>query len=265
MTKEREMHMRGIQVDLTGLRALVTGGSRGIGEAVARALAASGAAVVVNYKRSEAAAQAIVRDLQARGNRAVAIRADVSDPAQAENLVRQAEQALGATIDILVNNAGSPVGQASIEEMPVELWNAGLALNLTSAMVCARAVIPGMKARGWGRIVNVSSISARSGGGPGGSHYAAAKAGIDSLTRSLAKELGAHGITVNGVAPGVILTEIHEKFNTPETLEQLRQATLLKHLGHVDDIAGAVLFLVSDAAAYVTGETIAINGGLRLD
>ena len=149
--------------------------------------------------------------------------------------------------------------------MTLELWNKVLAVNLTSAMVCSKCVIPGMKQKGWGRIINISSISARSGGGPGGSHYASAKAGMNSFTKSLAKAFGPYGITANGVAPGVILTELHERFSTKEGLEQLKEMTPLGFLGQPEDVAGAVLFLASDSASYITGETIAVNGGLRMD
>ena len=140
-----------------------------------------------------------------------------------------------------------------------------LTLNLTAAMVCSREVIAGIKAAGWGRIINIGSISGRSGGGPGYAHYAAAKAGIISLTKSLAKELGPHGATVNAISPGVVMTEIHETHNTPESLEQLRRQTLLGRLGQPADIAGVAVFLCSDDAAYITGADIAVNGGLRLD
>ena len=149
--------------------------------------------------------------------------------------------------------------------MPLELWNQVLALNLTSAMVCSKCVIPGMKKSRWGRIISISSISAHSGGGPGGSHYAASKAGMSSLTKSLAKELGAYGITANSVDPGVILTDMHRKFSTSQSLEQLAKTTPLGYLGEPEDIAGSILFLTSDSASYITGATIAVNGGLRMD
>jgi NAD(P)-dependent dehydrogenase (short-subunit alcohol dehydrogenase family) len=149
--------------------------------------------------------------------------------------------------------------------MSIELWRDVLDLNLTSVLVCCREVLAGMKEQGWGRIINISSISGRSGGGPGGSHYAAAKAAVNSLTKSLAKEGGEYGITANAVSPGVIFTEIHQKHTPPETLEQLRKNTLLKRIGQPEDIAGAVAFLASNDAGYITGEHLAVNGGLRLD
>lgn len=259
------MEGRRITVDLTDKIVLVTGGAKGIGEAISNNFATSGASVAVNYNTSAVQAEAMVREFQADGVQAVAIQANVSDARQVESLISRTQKALGGAIDILVNNAGSQIKQSSIEEMPVELWHEVLDLNLTSAMICSKCVIPGMKDRGWGRIINISSISAHSGGGPGGSHYAAAKAGMSSLTKSLAKELAAYGITANSIDPGVILTEMHQKFNTPEKLEQLRKTTPVGYLGQPEDVAGAVLFLASDSASYVTGATIAVNGGLRMD
>lgn len=256
---------RHIKLDLQGKTALVTGGAKGIGKAISILLAANGADLAVNYNTSAESAKVLVEEFIANGNQAVAIQADVSIPQQCERLVKEAQEALGATIDILVNNAGSQIRQSVIREMPVELWNQVLALNLTSAMICSKCVIPGMKKSGWGRIINISSISAYSGGGPGCSHYAASKAGMSSLTKSLAKEVAPHGITANSVDPGVILTQLHQEFNTPENLEQLKKTTPLGYLGQPEDISGAVLFLASDSAAYITGATIPVNGGLRMD
>ena len=254
-----------IQLDLSGHRALVTGGSRGIGESIVRALGDSGAAVAINYCRSARHAEQLAEELHSQGKKAASIQADVSEEKQCVDLIHKAAAALGGPIDILVNNAGGPTQLCSLEEMPVELWRDVLALNLTAAMVCAREVIAGMKAAGWGRIINIGSISGRSGGGPGYAHYCAAKAGIGSLARSLAKELGPYGVTVNTISPGVVMTDIHETHNTPSSLEQLRQQTLLGRLGEPADIAGTAVFLCSDDAAYITGADIAVNGGLRLD
>lgn len=122
-----------------------------------------------------------------------------------------------------------------------------------------------IKANGWGRIINIASIAGRSGGGPGLSHYAAAKAGVILLTKSLARELGEHGATANSISPGVIMTELHQNYDTPEVLEQLRQRTLLKRLGEPAEVAGVVVFLCSDDAAYITGADLPVNGGMRLD
>lgn len=254
-----------IHLDLSAHRALVTGGARGIGESIALALGECGASVVINYRNSTQQAEQLAKKLTSRGQRAVAVQADVSDEKQCVDLVRRSAESLGGPVDILVNNAGGPIRLSPLEQMPLELWQNVLMLNLTAAMVCSREVIAGMKAAGWGRIINIGSISGRSGGGPGYAHYAAAKAGIGSLTKSLAKELGPHGATVNAISPGVVMTDIHETHNTPESLEQLRRQTLLGRLGEPADVAGVAVFLCSDDAAYITGADIAVNGGLRLD
>ncbi len=259
------MDKRLIRVDLAGRTALVTGGAKGIGRAVATALAENGANVVVNYLSSREQAEELVRGIAAHGGKATAFNADVSSGEDVERLFQRAEEYLGGPVDILVNNAGTQVKLSTIEGMTLELWERVIAINLTSAMLCSRRAIPGMKRKGWGRIVNISSISARSGGGPGGAAYASAKGGMSSLSKALAKELGRAGITSNAVAPGVILTEMHEKFSTKESLEQLKTSILVGRHGEPADVAGAVLFLVSDSASYITGETIAVNGGLRLD
>jgi len=254
-----------VHVDLSGKNALVTGGARGIGAAISTALAENGASVAINFHTSEQHASALAERLRGDGNRVLAIRADITAPADIERMFGEAQDRLGEAIDILVNNAGTQIALASVEEMPLEVWSQSLALNLTGAMLCCQRAIPGMKRNAWGRIINISSISARSGGGPGGTSYAASKGGLSTFTKGLAKELGPAGITVNALAPGVILTQIHEKFSTRETLDQLKKMTPLGRLGQPEDVAGAVLFLASDSASYITGETLAVNGGLRMD
>lgn len=254
-----------IKVNLEGKIALVTGGAKGIGKAISTALAANGAGISVNYLSSQREANELVEQFRANGIKAVAVKADIAVPEETERLVRETEETMGGHIDILVNNAGTQVALSSIENMSLSLWAKALAINLTGAMICSKCVIPSMKQKGWGRIINISSISARSGGGPGGAHYASAKGGLSAFTKGLAKELGTTGITVNAIAPGVILTEMHEKFSTKESLELLKRQIPLGRLGQPEDITGAVLFLVSDSASYITGETIAVNGGLRMD
>ena len=253
--------MNNVRVNLKGKTALVTGGAKGIGAAISIALAQNGATVIVNYLNSSRRAQDL---MQACPGIKLAVKADVSEPADVERMMAQIKNQIG-DIAILVNNAGNQVALSSVEEMPLDLWKKVFDINLTSCLVCSKLAIPGMKKRGWGRIINISSISARSGGGPGGSHYASSKGAMSTFTKGLAKELGSAGITVNAVAPGVILTELHEKFSTKESLENLRKMTPLARLGVPEDVAGAVLFLASDSAAYITGETISINGGLRMD
>lgn len=252
-----------LRVDLRGRRALVTGGATGIGRAIGTALIDSGAAVAIGYRTSAAAA----RELTERAGDApvAAVAADLSDARQVERLCAEAVALLGGPIDILVNNAGDVMDPRPLLEAPLSAWHGTLALDLTAAMLTCRLLAPAMRERGWGRIINVSSISARTGGGGGATAYAAAKAGLEAMTRSLAKELGAAGVTVNAVAPGVILTAIHDRINTPENLEALRLTTAVKRLGRPADCAGAVLFLASEAASYVTGSTIPVNGGMRMD
>ena len=242
------MEKRLLKVNLKGKVALVTGGAKGIGEAISTALATNGADVAVNYLTSEKRASELVEQFQRNGNKAIAIKADVAVAEDVERLVHEAQEALGGPVDILVNNAGTQVELSTTEEMSISLWNKVLAINLTGVMLCSKCIIPGMKQRGWGRIINISSISSRSGGGPGGIHYASAKGGLSTFTKGLAKELGPAGITVNAIAPGVILTEIHEKFSTKESLELLKKQIPLERLGQTEDIVGAVLFLVSDSA-----------------
>ncbi|MDO9464713.1 MAG: 3-oxoacyl-ACP reductase family protein [bacterium] len=254
-----------ISIDLKEKVVLITGGAKGIGQAISKGFAASGASVAVNYLTSEKNAKELVEQFQANGIQAVAIKADITVPEDVEHMFDQIEKQLGSTVDILINNAGTQIALSSVEQMPMDIWNKSLALNLTSTMICSKYAIPGMKEKGWGRIINVSSISARSGGGPGGTSYASAKGGMSTFTKGLAKELGLYGITVNAIAPGVILTDIHKKFSTPEDLEKLKSQTALGRLGQPEDIAGSVLFLASDSASYITGETISINGGLRMD
>lgn len=259
------MEPRRIQVDLRGKIALVTGGAGGIGSAVSRALAENGARVAVNYLTSAQPARELVARLKNQGRTALAIKADVTIEAAIERLFDTIEAQWGGPVDILVNNAGTQIALLSVEAMTAAVWSKALSLILTSKMMCARRAISGMKKKGWGRIINVASISACSGGGPGGVSYASAMGAVATFTKGLAKELGPTGITVNAVAPGVILTAIHEKFSTPASLRNLKKMTPLGRHGQPADVAGAVLFLASDSAAFITGETISINGGLRMD
>lgn len=253
--------MNNFRVNLKGKTALVTGGAKGIGEAISIALAQNGATVIVNYLNSAQRAKDLMKKYPGIK---LAVKADVSEPADVVRMMARIKNQVG-DIAVLVNNAGNQVALSSVEAMPLDLWKKVFDINLTSCLVCSKLAIPGMKKKGWGRIINISSISARSGGGPGGCHYASSKGAMSTFTRGLAKELGSTGITVNAVAPGVILTELHDKFSTKENLENLRKMIPLARLGVPADIAGAILFLASDSAAYITGATIAINGGLRMD
>jgi 3-oxoacyl-[acyl-carrier protein] reductase len=248
-----------VEIDLTAQRAIVTGASTGIGRAIAIALARAGADVAIHYGSSRKEAEETARVVESHGRRAVLVQADFRDPTAAGKAVEAAVQALGAPIDILVNNAGSLVGRSAVEEMDAELWQEVIALNLSSVFFATKAALPHL---GDGaRIVNVSSVAARHGGGPGAFAYAAAKGGVMTLTRGLAKELASRNIRVNAISPGVIATPFHDKFSTPEQLETFRKGIPLGRLGTSEECAGAVLYLVSPLASYVTGQSIDINGG----
>ena len=256
---------KGVSVDLTGKTAVVTGATRGIGEAIVLALAENGATVVVNYRKSADRARELVERFKALNQQAFAVQADVSVAVEANGMIAKARELVGGAIDILVNNVGTQLFQQKVEEMRVEQWRRVFDINLVSAVVCAKAVIPDMKKQNWGRIINITSISGNSGGSPGIAHYASSKAAMHAFTKGLAKEVGPDGITVNAIAPGVILTDLHTEFSTAENLAGAKKQTALQRLGEPVDIAGAVIFLASESASYMTGETIAINGGLRMD
>jgi len=245
--------------------AMVTGGATGIGAAIVERLCAAGIRVACCYHKSQAAAESLAERLRARGQDIYLSRMDVSDGRQVAAAVRSITQHYEHPITILVNNAGDIIKTAPIDEMDESLWDTVLGINLRGAFLCAKYCIPGMKQTRSGRIINISSISARSGGGPGGSHYAAGKGGLEAFTRALAKELAPFNVTANAVAPGVIDTPIHERHNTPESLERLRQTIPLQRIGLPEEVAGTVAFLISRDAAYITGEVIAVNGGMRMD
>lgn len=246
-------------IRLEGQTAIVTGASTGIGRAVATALAESGADVAVHYGRSREEAERTADHVRQRGRKAVLVQGDFRSPHASTVAVEEAARQLGERVDILVNNAGSLIARKPIEEMDAELWTEVIALNLSSVFFATRAALPRLPEGA--RIVNVSSIAAHNGGGPHAFAYAAAKGGVISLTRGLAKELAPRGIRVNGIAPGTIVTPFHERFTEPEALEAIRASLPLQRLGSVEDCANAVLYLVSPLSAFVTGETIEVNGG----
>ena len=254
------IHIMRNLLDLTGRVALVSGASSGIGAATAAALADLGASVAIGYHRNQRGADEVLDGLRTSGARAAAICADVSHAEGVRAMVAGTVAALGP-IDILVNNAGSLLHRQRLMEITEESWDAVLDLNLKSAMLCAREVAPSMIARGKGAIINVASIAGRNGGGPGASAYAAAKAGLVALTKGLAKELAPQGVRVNAVSPGVIDTPFHEAFSTPEMLKVFVSTIPLGRLGRPVECATVVAFLASDAASFVVGETIEVNGG----
>ena len=249
-----------LDLNLTGKVALVTGASRGIGRAIALALTEQGAAVAVHYRGQAEAAQSVVDTILANSGRAIAVQADLSQPDAPDMLVRHVTDHLGQP-DILVNNAGE-FTDSSVAEMSDAMWAQTLTLNLTAAFACARACLPGMKSRGWGRIISLTSQAAYS-GSTNHAHYAAAKAGLTGFSYSLAKEVGVEGITVNLVAPGRIVTDMLADHIPVREAEWLKQ-TPLRRLGQPEEVAGAVVFLASNAASYITGATIHVNGGVYM-
>ncbi len=247
--------------NLEGRVALVTGGSRGIGRSICLALAAKGAVVAVNYRAQAAAADEVVAQIQQMGGKAAVFQADMADFEAPSKLVDQVSAQLGA-VDILVNNAAE-MTDSSVADMTDEIWEQTLSVNLGSVFRCTRAVIPAMKARGWGRIINISSQAVYT-GSANHAHYAASKSGLLGLTFSLAKELGPSGITVNLVAPGRILTDMLLERSTGREEEWMKQ-TPLRRFGKPEEVAAAVAFLASEGAGYITGANLHINGGLVMD
>ena len=250
-----------VDLNLAGRAAVVTGGSRGIGRATCLALAAHGAAVGVHYSTSQAQAAEVVEEIRRGGGRAVAMGGDLREADTPGRIVAEGAAALGP-IDILVNNAGQ-MTDVAVEAMSDETWEAALSLHLTATFRCCRAVIPMMKMRRWGRIVNVSTQALYT-GSKNHAHYAAAKAGLLGFSFSLAKEVGEHGITVNLVAPGRIRTGMLAERSSGREAEWMQQ-TPLRRFGEPGEIASAIVFLASPAAGYITGATLHVNGGLVMD
>jgi 3-oxoacyl-[acyl-carrier protein] reductase len=250
--------MQNTNTTLSGRVALVTGGSRGIGKATCLALAAQGAAVAVHYHVHEAAANAVAEEIHKMGGKASAIQADLGEQQAPESLIKQIVNQFNR-IDILVNNAGE-MTRAAVSDLPDEMWNRTLAVNLTAVFRCTRACLPSMIAQKWGRIINISSQAAYT-GSANHAHYAASKAGLAGFSYSLTKELGPHGITVNMVAPGRIVTDLIAGSIKDREQEWLKQ-TPLGRLGQPEEVAAAIVFLASEGASYITGSTIHVNGGL---
>jgi 3-oxoacyl-[acyl-carrier protein] reductase len=238
-----------------GRVALVTGASRGIGKAVALALAECGASVAVNFRSRAGEAAAVVAAIEAKGGRAVAAAADVSVAADVAAMIAAVTARLGP-VDLLVNNAGVAI-QRGIDDLSEEDFDRTIATNLKSAFLCTRAVIPGMRERGWGRIVNISSGAAR-GAGVVGVHYNASKAGLEGLTRGYAARLARHGITVNAVAPSLIETEMMRGLPGDAA-----QRIPVGRMGTPEEVAQAVVMVAANP--YMTGQTVQLNGGLHFN
>lgn len=249
-----------MKVDLSGKVALVTGGGRDIGRAVSLAFAESGAAVCVNYHSSGDRAQKVAQEIEASGGKAVAVQADVTNAKQISGMLDTVGNAFGKHVDILVNNAGGLIARKKLDEMDEAFWDNVLALNLKSVFLVTKAAVPLMPEGS--TIVNLASLAARDGGGGGALAYSAAKGAVLTLTRGLSKELAPKKIRVNCVSPGMIDTTFHDTFTPPEVRKTVASRTSLGREGTPEDVANAVLFLASDASAYITGESIEINGGI---
>lgn len=271
--------------DFTGKVVLVTGASSGIGRATAEFFGESGAKVAVSYLKNQAGADAVVAAIAGanirRGmasgadsktisdsvetkGRALAVQADVTKNSEIARMIKEVEDNLGA-IDVLVNNAGSLVERLRTAELTEERWDEVFALNVKSAFFAAQAVIPAMLEKGAGVIVNVTSIAGRNGGALGSIHYSAAKGAMTAMSKGLAKEFAGQGIRVNAVSPGVIDTPFHETFSTPEAMANFKNIIPMGRVGKSAEVARVIAFLASDAAAYLCGETIEINGGMLMD
>lgn len=246
--------------DLKGRRALVTGGGVGIGRSIVQRLCAAGADVVLTYRTHEPDPEFLQSCREQNAGTCEAIAVDARDESSVQDVVGEAARVLGG-IDILVNNVGGLVDRVDIKAMELDFWREVLAVNLDSMFLFTRGSLKHMD-RGWGRVVNIASLAGRNGGSNGSTAYATAKAGMFGFTRGLAKEVATAGITVNAVAPGLILdTPFHETFTTPANQVAAVESIALKRPGMPVDVAGPVLWLCSEDAAFVTGAIIDVNGG----
>lgn len=246
--------------DLQGKVVLVTGASTGIGAACARALGALGCHVAVHYHSSKEAAQAVAAAVEQSGGQALVVQGDLRQSAVCERVVAQTA-ARFSRIEVLINNAGALVQRVPIDELSDQMFDDIVGLNVRSMMMCTKYAIAHMGGGG-NIIINLTSVAARNGGGPGASLYAGSKGFVSTATKGLAKELVGRGIRVNAVAPGVIVTPFHDKFSTPAQLETMRLTIPMGRLGTADECVGAFIYLASEKlSSYVTGQIIEVNGG----
>lgn len=246
--------------EMNGKVAIVTGGSRDIGRAVAIELGRRGARVAVNYRNDDGCADEVLRAIADAGGKALKVRADVTFAEDADRLVGETRQAFGETVDILVNVAGGMVERRPLDQMDEAFFNRVMQLNVTSTFLVTKAAVPHMPEGS--AIVNFASQAGRDGGGPGACAYATSKGAVMTFTRAMAKELGPRGIRVNALCPGMIATTFHDVFTKDEVRQNVAAATPLRRQGNSEEVAATVAWLASDAAAFVTGANIDINGGM---
>lgn len=250
-----------MDIRFDGKVALVTGGAVGIGREIALELARSGATIAVNTRDNIAEAAGVIAEVEAMGGKAIAMQADLTKVVQVEAMVAEITAKFG-DIAIVVNNVGGLVGRVKIEEMTEEFYDAVMDVNVKSAVFVSKAVIPGFRRLGWGRIINISSFAAHNGGGNGATIYAASKAAVLGFTRGLAKELALIGVTVNAIAPGTIgNTPFHSTHTAPEAYKNMVASIPVGREGLPSDVAAAVVFLASEQASFVTAECLEVNGG----
>lgn len=249
-----------MHIDLSGKVALVTGGGRDIGKAISISLGAAGATVIVNYRSSQEEAADTVSTITSRGGQAIAICADVTSAKDVDRLINEGMDKCGGKLDILVNNAGGLLARKKLNEMEESFWDAVMDVNLKSVFLVTQASLPHL--RDGGAIVNVGSLAARDGGGGGSVAYATAKGGVLTMTRGMAKELASRKIRVNCVSPGLINTTFHDTFTPDAVRKMVAGKTAVGREGESDDVASVVTFLASEAAAYINGESVEVNGGL---
>ena len=249
-----------MKIDLSGKLALVTGGSRGIGRAIALALADAGADTLINYNHSDDAAQEVVCELRQKNVRSKAYKADISDCAQAEAMLSAIKEEFG-TVDILVNNAAINRDRSFLK-MTKEMWDEVLGVNLNGPFNVTHALLPGMAEKQWGRVINIASMNGQT-GNFGQANYAVTKGGLIAFTFTLAREFARRGVTVNAVSPGYTVTDMTK--GMPEAaLEQVNRAIPLGRMGRPEEIAAAVVFVASPQASYITGQVIGVNGGMYM-
>jgi len=247
---------------LAGRVALVTGAGVGIGRACAVGLAKAGAVIGVHYNKSIDAARETLDAVEQAGSRGYLLQGDISDEAAANRIVDELVAQAGR-LDILFNNAGDPLRRSKLEDCPLELWKQAMDINVTGAFLVTRRAIPHLRTSGHGSIINNLSLSVQTGGAGGAGPYAAAKGALQVMTRTLSREL-APQVRANAIMPGVVETRHHELFSTPERLEDYRKQTPLGRNSTAEEIAGAVVFLASDASSFMTGAVLDINGGRYL-